>query len=81
MPLEKRTTDKWENDDAWIMSSAAAMVPFCAFLYGHHRGMTNIVLNAGIAPFTYLLLIPYLICCCVQSIAVLESQGYSDCHY
>ena len=27
-------------DDAWKLSAAAAMGPFCAFLYAHQRGLT-----------------------------------------
>lgn len=39
-----------EYDDrtsgAWAYSFAAAMVPFCAFCYGHHRGATGRVVEA-----------------------------------
>ena len=37
-----------QSDDpyAWMISFGAAMVPFCAFLYGHQRGATVKVINA-----------------------------------
>jgi hypothetical protein len=39
--------DRDDNgDSAWAYSFAAAMAPFCAFLYGHHRGATGRVVEA-----------------------------------
>ena len=34
------------DNGAWAYSFAAAMVPFCAFCYGHHRGATGKVVEA-----------------------------------
>lgn len=32
-------------NSAWLVSFAAAMVPFCAFCYGHQRGVTTRVID------------------------------------
>lgn len=33
------------TNSAWLVSFAAAMVPFCAFCYGHQRGVTARVID------------------------------------
>lgn len=39
-------THETANDSSWVLSFAAAMLPFTAFCYGHSKGMTARVVNA-----------------------------------
>jgi hypothetical protein len=51
------------DNGAWAYSFAAAMVPFCAFCYGHHRGATGRVVEAVVkSPIGVygLLLLPFV---------------------
>ena len=48
-PTPERPATMFEMDHrdnyAWLYSFSAAMVPFCAFCYGHSRGMTGRVVE------------------------------------
>jgi hypothetical protein len=47
-PPKPSTMAEYDNrtNSAWMYSFAAAMVPFCAFCYGHQRGATGRVVEA-----------------------------------
>ena len=48
-PTPERPATMFEMDHrdnyAWVYSFSAAMVPFCAFCYGHSRGVTGRVVE------------------------------------
>ena len=81
-PIEPETLGSHEtpNDWTWWISFGAAMVPFTAFCYGHHKGMTVRVVNAVVkSPLgpAGLLLLPFCTLAMEKSIydTVQAAQG------
>ena len=44
-PATMDELDKHRTVPSWFLSFSAAMVPFCAFCYGHSRGVTTRVVE------------------------------------